>query len=111
MDKISIIEHVSRYVELTLSQQLLLESSFTPESFMKKDYLLINGKTSKYEYFLTKGCVRVFVRDSDGNEHNLSFNVENWWAGDLSSFLNETPAEYNIQALENTEVLKINKSS
>ena len=111
MSKKSIINHISRFVDLNSLQESLIEDSFILDSFFKKEYLLINGKVSKHEYFITKGCVRVFVIDSKGDEHNLSFNVENWWAGDLISFLNETPADYNIQALENTEVLKISKPS
>jgi CRP-like cAMP-binding protein len=38
------------------------------------------------------------------------FGVEDWWVGDLYSFLTQTPSTYFIQALETTEVLQINKA-
>jgi len=37
------------------------------------------------------------------------FAVEDWWTGDLYSFLTQTPATFNIDALEDTEVLQISK--
>ena len=35
------------------------------------------------------------------------FAIENWWAGDLGSFIIQTPADYNVQCLENTEVIQL----
>ena len=35
------------------------------------------------------------------------FGIENWWAGDLESFINQTPADFNVQCLENTQVVQI----
>jgi CRP-like cAMP-binding protein len=30
--------------------------------------------------------------------------VEDWWTSDIGSFINQTPAEFNIQCLEDTEL-------
>lgn len=38
------------------------------------------------------------------------FGIEDWWVGDLYSFLTQTPATYFIEALENTTVLQIAKA-
>jgi len=35
------------------------------------------------------------------------FSIKNWWSADISSFLTQTPANYNIKCLENTEVIQI----
>jgi hypothetical protein len=32
--------------------------------------------------------------------------VENWWTSDLGSFITQSPADYNVQCLENTEVIQ-----
>ena len=37
--------------------------------------------------------------------------MENWWFGDLQSFINKSPASFNIQALEETTVLSISRKS
>ncbi|MEM7298257.1 MAG: Crp/Fnr family transcriptional regulator, partial [Bacteroidota bacterium] len=49
--------------------------------------------------------------DFNGAEHNMSFAVENWWSGDLQSFLNQERATCNIQALEESIVLSINQEN
>ena len=35
------------------------------------------------------------------------FAIENWWTGDLGSFITQTPADYNIQSLENSVLTQI----
>jgi len=37
------------------------------------------------------------------------FAVEEWWTGDLYSFLTQTPGNFIIDALEDTELLQISK--
>ena len=39
------------------------------------------------------------------------FGVEDWWVGDLYSFLTQTPSAYFIDALEDAEVLQISKAN
>lgn len=104
-------DHIKNHVEIDASDEGEILSFFTLKTFSKKDFLLNEGKTSRYEYFIISGCVRIFVVDSQGTEHNLSFNSENWWAGDLKSFVKNDAATYNIQALEETTVLQINRNS
>jgi CRP-like cAMP-binding protein len=45
----------------------------------------------------------------NGVEHILRFAVENWWMSDRESFNNGTPSKCNIDALENCEVILIDK--
>ena len=98
-------------IEVNETDEEALLNYFNIKSFSKKSFLLTEGKISRNEYFVISGCVRVFVTDNSGLEHNLSFNSENWWAGDLKSFINNEAATYSIQALEDTIVLEINHKS
>jgi len=36
------------------------------------------------------------------------FAVEGWWTADLGSFIMQTPADYNVQCLENCILAQIN---
>lgn len=71
----------------------------------KNGNLLEPGNVCRNIYFTSKGCLRVFNRDKDGEEHNVLFAPENWWATDLHSFTSQSPAFYSIGALETTEVV------
>ena len=79
--------------------------------FSKKEHLLYSDDYAKEVYFILSGCTRTYILDYNGVEHNISFAMENWWFGDLQSFINKTPASQNIQALEDTLVLSINQEN
>ncbi|WP_204351451.1 Crp/Fnr family transcriptional regulator, partial [Providencia stuartii] len=49
--------------------------------------------------------------DNKGNEHILQFALEGWWIADLYSFLTDETSAYNIEALEESELLMIAKPS
>ena len=61
--------------------------------------------TSKEEEFLlSKISTKKYKK---GNEHIVSFDIENYWTGDLSSFINQMPANFNLQCIENSELIHI----
>jgi CRP-like cAMP-binding protein len=55
--------------------------------------------------------LRTYTIGEKGNEHILSFTMEGWWTADLYSFFTGEPSLYNIEALENCELLLLAKSS
>jgi CRP-like cAMP-binding protein len=104
-----LITHIKEKYTLTSEQEAEINACFVLKTFKKKAFLLQNGIASKYEFFVISGCVRTFITDLNGVEHNIMFSIEDWWCGDLQSFINRTDSSYSIQALENTEVLAINR--
>ena len=69
------------------------------------------GKIAKYEYFVTKGCLKVYSLDRNGYEHVSMFAIEDYWTGDMASFMLQQPSTYYIKALEDSEFLMINKEN
>jgi CRP-like cAMP-binding protein len=70
----------------------------------KRTFLLRPGEVCRHIYFVNRGCLRMFYTNRDGQEYNICFYPENWWACDMVSFFKEKPAVNAIQALEDTEV-------
>jgi CRP-like cAMP-binding protein len=101
----SILNYVSRYVSLTTAEEEVFLALVQQQRFKKGEFLLEAGKYCSRQYFIVKGCVRTFYTDQKAEEHIIQFGIENWWAADINSFINHTPADYSIQALENTEAL------
>jgi CRP-like cAMP-binding protein len=60
----------------------------------------------KYIGFIVKGSARTFTVDEKGHEHILKLSVENWWLTDFESFYQLTPSRFNIEALEELEILQ-----
>ncbi len=100
-----------RQIHLQPGEWEKLQSLFVPRKFRKNQFILQEGNTSNVETFITKGLTRTYELDESGQEHVLFFSPEDWWVGDLYSFLSGTPSRYNIDCLEDTETLQITKSN
>jgi CRP-like cAMP-binding protein len=101
--------NISRHVSLTDKEFEIVRSLFKEKKYRKKQYILQEGEISKVETFIAKGCTRTYEVNESGQEHILQFGIEDWWIGDLYSFLTETPSRYNIDCIEDCEVLQITK--
>jgi CRP-like cAMP-binding protein len=77
----------------------------------KRQYLLQEGDVCHYDCFIVKGCLRTYKVDNNGIDHILRFAVENWWISDRESYNNGNPSKFNIDALENCEVILIDKAN
>jgi len=84
----------------------LLTAHFKSRKLRKRQYFLQEGDVCKYIGFIVKGSARTFTVDEKGHEHILKLSVENWWLTDFESFYRLTPSRFNIEALEDLEVLQ-----
>ncbi|MEO2062286.1 MAG: Crp/Fnr family transcriptional regulator [Christiangramia sp.] len=84
---------------------------FIPKKLRKKRFLLEDGDSCVYTSFVEKGLLRSFTIDDKGNEHILQFSMQGWWAADLYSFFTGETSDYNIEAMEDSELLLITKDS
>jgi CRP-like cAMP-binding protein len=106
-----LVNHLSRYISLEKEEIEVLASAFKPKLLKKKEFLLHQGEVCRFETFVTKGCLRAFHLDEKGEEHIVQFAVEDWWIGDMYSFLTQTPASYSIEVLEGCALLQIDKNA
>jgi len=88
-----------------------LKSLFLPKKIKKRQYFLQEGDICKYQAFIEKGILRSYTVDEKGSEHILQFASEGWWMADLSSYLTNEPSFLNVDAIEESELLLITKSS
>ncbi|PQA60393.1 Crp/Fnr family transcriptional regulator [Siphonobacter curvatus] len=101
------IQHIRKYVELTEEEVQRLLAYLKPISVPKKAYLLEEGQICRANYFVEKGCLRLFYLTEKGTEQITQFALENWWLADYMSYATQQPSEFYIQALEPTEVFAI----
>ncbi len=91
---------------LSADDKQLLMAHFKPKKLRKRQYFLQEGDVCKYIGFIVKGSARTFTVDDKGHEHILKLALESWWLADFESFYLLTPSRFNIEALENLEVLQ-----
>ena len=106
-----ILKNISRYIQLTKEETEYFTSLLKEKKLRRKQYLLQEGDICRHENFVVQGCLRTYHIDSKGQEHIVQFAVEDWWIGDMYSSLTGEPAEYNIDAIEDTEALLLTNES
>src|SRR6187551_1012453 len=102
---------LSEKIAFTQDEQTIIKTYLTPKKLRKKQYLLQEGDVCKVIAFVEKGALRAYSISENGGENIIQFALEGWTISDLYSFLTGEPATYNIEALEDSELVLISKSS
>jgi CRP-like cAMP-binding protein len=103
--------HVRKFTDITDEEYGAISAYFQTQHVKKKANLLVEGKVCKYNYFVLSGCLRKFFVNEKGVEQTTEFGIEGWWLTDNISFEHQRPSEFFIQAVENSEVLRIDNIS
>ncbi|MET3977693.1 CRP-like cAMP-binding protein [Mucilaginibacter sp. UYP25] len=102
-----ILANFATHITLDAADTDKVTAAFQYKVVSKNGSLLEAGEVCRNIYFVNRGCLRIFNRDKNGDEHNIMFCPENWWGNDMTSFTGQSPAYYYISALEITEVVYI----
>jgi CRP-like cAMP-binding protein len=104
-------KHIGKRIALTDEEFDQCISFFIPKSIRKKQFLLQEREVCKHLAFVVRGCLRSYTVDREGEEHIVQFAMEDWWISDLQSFLSEKPSSYTIDALEDSEILLLEREN
>jgi len=96
---------------LSQEERNLIEGYLTTKKIRKRQYLLQEGDVCKVVAFVEKGAMRFYRVNEDGSEHIVLFALDGSFITDLYSFLTNEPSTYNIDAIEDSEVVLITKSA
>ena len=106
-----LLAYTSRHIDLSPAEADYFVSLFKHRQYLKRQFVLQAGDICRHETFIVSGCLRAYFVEPSGSFHIVQFAVEDWWTADLKSLWHETPATLNIDALETTDVLQIEKSN
>jgi len=97
-------------VKISNEELEIVNSKFHYESFRKNEIIRPKYVHDFKVYFIVTGCVRSFLINSEGMEQTVDLAFENFWIGDIDSFLIKKPSSLTLVALENTEMISINRA-
>ena len=103
--------HILKRIDITDEEFARSTTFFIPKKLRKNQFLLREGEVCKCIAFVVKGCLRCYSVDDKGEEHIVQFAVEDWWISDPYSALTGEPSEYNIDALEDSELLILERGA
>jgi CRP-like cAMP-binding protein len=101
--------YLNKVTSATISNEefQFFEKAFSPKRVKKKQFLLHEGSICRYMAFIVSGAMRQYTIDDRGVEHIARFGIEEWWISDRESLLSLTPSRYNIEALEDCDLLVV----
>lgn len=103
-----IFSNFAMHITLSVEETEEVKSKLEYKTVKKNELILKSGDVCRNIYFVNQGCLRIFNTDEKGEEHNLLFLPENWWALDVTSFSEQEPAFYAISALVESELFYLN---
>ncbi|MCB0508152.1 MAG: Crp/Fnr family transcriptional regulator [Chitinophagales bacterium] len=97
------------YVQLPSEEMDIVVSKFHKKSIKKNDFVLKQGDVCSDLIFVQNGSLRMYYIQDDV-EISVWFALKHSSAIEIYSFISETPTNYYIQAIEDTEILYLPKS-
>ena len=107
MNNKPLLDYIKKYINLTLEEEILLLSKINIRTYLKNQYIVQQGDVCKSVNFIITGCTKTFYMDTEGQEHIVMFSIEDWWASEIGSFVTQSPSNYHVQCIEDTELVQI----
>lgn len=104
-------EHIIKRIGKQLSDLDKVLSQFALIQTSKNQLILREGEICRNVYFVSKGCLQVYVHDKDFNETTRDIVIEDNWCSELLSFSKSIPAVENIRCVEECELYAIDRHS
>lgn len=102
-----LFESIEKHISLSDSEKDILTGLMQERKVRKGQFLVHENGIARSTHFVTKGSVITYFLDLEGKQHIVQFAIEGWWISDLNSFIHQEPATFNVQALEDSELLEL----
>ncbi len=106
-----LLDYIDGHISLTPDEKSGLLGKIKLRNYLKGQFIVQQGDTCQFLSFVLSGCLKTSHIDNNGQEHIIRFAIEGWWIADLGSFISQTPADCNVQCLENTRVVQFSDSN
>jgi len=102
---------VSKIIDVPDGELHSFVNRFSIQEIKRNGFLSHAGKIPDGIFFIECGLVRVIIQDVSGAEHTIHFAMEGQFIADYASYLRVQPANYSIQAIEDTRVLVMSRGA
>ena len=88
----------------------LMLNYFKVQHLNAKEHFVSTGEICKQIAYVAKGCFSYYSLLENGKKSMIHFAFEDWWIGDLKSFLKREPATTYWQAIEDSEIISVSRN-
>jgi CRP/FNR family transcriptional regulator len=103
----ALITHIKKNISVSTEEEQIINGHVRLISIKKKAWLLSEGDICHSNYFVEKGCLRMYYITDKGTEQITQFALENWWLADYMSLIMQKPSPFFIQAIEDAQVIAL----
>lgn len=103
--------YIQKNTRLNEEEIQLMLSTATKRTLRKNEVLLHEGDICRHKAFVVKGLLRGYRVTEDGTEHLIWFSSRYWWTLEPDSYHHQTPSDYIIDALEESELILWSKDA
>lgn len=105
----NLITYFHNYIPLNSREKEDLRSRVIEKKIKRRQFILQEHDVCRHYTFVVSGCTKMYSVDNNGAEHNIQFASENEWIMDIGSFHSERESRLNIEAIEPSVILQIDK--
>jgi len=107
----ALLQEFKKYTTLSSADEAHIVNAFRYKKIRKNQLLVQPPDVARFEHFVISGCLVEYFIGEDGIQHSLLFAPEGWWMTDLKSFSQQQESKYFIQAVEESELLTIDRDA
>lgn len=104
-----LLSEISKETVLTKAEEDIIKSVFTVRKLRKRQFLVQQDASYRQLFFIEKGIVRSYIKGPNDEEHIVQFAAEGSWISEDFNQLSDIKSVYNIDALETSEILCIDR--
>ena len=98
-------QQIEKIVPLSDTEFDQILSYFSYKKFKKHQFVLQEGQSAVYDYFILSGCLKSYSTDKNGKDHIIQFGLPDWWITDYQAYYFQNKATICIDCIEASELL------
>ena len=102
-----IIDHLQKFVSVNQAEAEQFAASFREVKIKKRQFIVQPNFTARHRNYVLEGTFRAYVVADEGQDHTISFAINDWWITDYNSYIYQKPATMFVVALEDSTISQI----
>ena len=102
-----IIDHLQKFVSVNQAEAEQFAASFREVKIKKRQFIVQPNFTARHRNYVLEGTFRAYVVADEGQDHTISFAIDDWWITDYNSYIYQKPATMFVVALQDSTILQI----
>lgn len=102
-----IANFIQKFVQLLPEEVEVFCNSFKETKIKKRQFIVQPEFTAKYRNYIVDGAFRSYVVGDNGEDHTITFAINDWWITDYNSYIFQQPATMFVVALEDSLIMQL----